>query len=48
MEFVLKKICDSSKARGTLFQKDWDALALPSLPRESKIHLYIYNYDYLD
>lgn len=37
MEGVLKKICDSSKARGTLFLKDWDALALPSLPRESKI-----------
>lgn len=43
MEAVLKKICDSSKARGTLFQKDWDALALPSLPRESKCFISVHS-----
>jgi hypothetical protein len=37
MENALSRICDASKTRGTLLQKDWDALALPSLPRESKI-----------
>jgi len=36
MEAVLKKICNTSKGKGNLFQKDWDALPIPSLPREGK------------
>ena len=36
MEATLKKICNQNKQRGNLFQKDWDALPLPSLPREGK------------
>lgn len=34
MEAALKKICNASKARNNLFTKDWDALPLPTLPRE--------------
>jgi hypothetical protein len=34
MEGVLKKICTQCKVKGNLFQKDWDALPLPCLPRE--------------
>jgi hypothetical protein len=36
MEEVLGRICEVSKTKGTLFQKDWDALPLPNLSRESK------------
>jgi len=36
MEEVLKKICDTAKTKGTMFLRDWDALRLPSLPRENK------------
>ena len=34
MEAELKKICQSIKAKGNLFSKDWDLFPLPSLPRE--------------
>jgi hypothetical protein len=34
MEAALKKICNACKEKRNLFQKDWDALPLPSLPRE--------------
>jgi hypothetical protein len=36
MEAALKKICNTSKTKGTLFQRDWDALPVPTLPREGK------------
>ena len=36
MESILKKICNQCKLKGSMFQKDWDALPLPSLPREGK------------
>jgi hypothetical protein len=37
MEAALKKICNASKAKGSLFQRDWDALPVPTLPREGKL-----------
>ena len=37
MENILKKICNSSKDKGNLFLRDWDALPIPTLPREGKI-----------
>jgi hypothetical protein len=36
METTLKKICNACKLKGNLFLRDWDALPLPSLPREGK------------
>lgn len=39
MESILKKICNSSKDKGNLFLRDWDALPIPTLPREGKIRL---------
>jgi hypothetical protein len=36
MDAALKRICNAAKARGTLLNKDWDAIQLPSLPREGK------------
>ena len=43
MEEVLKSLCNSSKAKGTLFQKEWDLLPLPSLPREGKPYFLDFN-----
>lgn len=42
MEATLKKICNQCKLRGSLLSKDWDALPLPSLPREG-ISIFINN-----
>jgi hypothetical protein len=36
MDAALKRICNAAKSRGTLLSRDWDALQLPSLPREGK------------
>lgn len=33
----MKKICNACKIRGSMFVKDWDALPLPSLPREGTL-----------
>ena len=41
MEGALKKICNASKARGSLLTRDWDSLPLPSLPREGKSSIFI-------
>ena len=42
MENILKNLCNSSKMKGNLFQRDWEALPLPSLPREGKSsHFYL-------
>jgi len=38
MDSTLKKICNACKIKGNLLSKDWDALQLPSLPREGKIN----------
>ena len=43
MDQALKRICNSAKDRGSLLSKDWDAMQLPSLPREGKFGLYTYN-----
>lgn len=37
MEEILKKICNASKDRGSMFMKDWDSLPLPNLPRERNL-----------
>jgi DNA topoisomerase IA len=36
MESVLQKICQAHKQNNTLFTRDWDSAALPTLPREGK------------
>jgi len=36
MEGALQKICNTCKAKGNLFTRDWDALPVPTLPREGK------------
>lgn len=36
MDGALKRICNAAKDRGSLLSKDWDAMQLPSLPREGK------------
>jgi len=43
MEAILKKVCNASKNKGNLFQRDWDVLPLPSLPREGT-NFAIFNY----
>lgn len=43
MDATLKKICNACKVRGNLLSKDWDALQLPSLPREGKFRIYSYH-----
>lgn len=37
MESVLQKICQAHKANNTLFQRDWESVPLPTLPREGKL-----------
>lgn len=36
MEAILKKICNTQKTNSMLFNRDWDSVPLPTLPREGK------------
>jgi hypothetical protein len=36
MTAILEKICHAHKVSNTLYSRDWDSAALPTLPREGK------------